>query len=147
MKASFVQAIAGSAVLAGAVAAAMATAPQATSNPLRVSMYGAADGAVEVVVTNTGRKAARVPSWQLPGNDPTARLFEVSRDGEPVAYQGKLAKRGLPGPGDFVVLAPGASYRTLVDLAASYDMDKRGQYLVTLASPLQYASLSDGSML
>jgi peptidyl-Lys metalloendopeptidase len=147
MKGSFVQAIAGSAVLAGGIAAALAAAPQATSNPLRVSMYAAANGAVEVIVTNTGRKAARVPSWQLPGNDPTAKLFQVSRDGELVAYEGKLAKRGLPGPGDFVVLPPGRSYRSVVDLGASYDLSKRGQYLVTLASPLQYASLSDGSML
>jgi peptidyl-Lys metalloendopeptidase len=146
MKGSFVQVIAGSAVLAGAVAAALAAAPQATSNPLRVSMY-AANGAVEVIVTNTGRKAARVPSWQLPGNDPTAKLFQVSRDGQPVAYQGALAKRGLPGPADFVVLPPGQSYRSVVDLGTSYDMGKRGQYAVTLASPLQYASLSDGSML
>lgn len=146
MKGSFVQVIAGSAVLAGAVAAALAAAPQATSNPLRVSMY-AANGAIEVIVTNTSRKAARVPSWQLPGNDPTAKLFRVSRDGQPVAYEGALAKRGLPGPADFVVLPPGQSYRSVVDLGASYDMSKRGQYAVTLASPLQYASLSDGSML
>jgi peptidyl-Lys metalloendopeptidase len=147
MKGSFVKALAGSAVLVGGIAAALAAAPQATSNPLRVSMYAAANGAVEVTVTNTSRKAARVPSWQLPGNDPTAKIFQVTLDGEPVAYEGKLAKRGLPGPEDFVVLPPGRSYRAVIDLSASYDMGKRGQYQVTLASPLQYASLSDGSML
>lgn len=146
MKGSFAHVIAGAAVLVGAIAAAAAAAPNAPTNPLRVSMY-AANGAVEVVVTNTSRKAARVPGWQLPGNNPTAKLFQVSLDGAPVAYQGRLAKRGLPTAEDFVVLPPGRSYRAVVDLAASYDMSRRGQYLVALSSPLQYASLSDGSLL
>ena len=146
MKGSFVSAIAVSTVLAGAVAAAIAASPRAASNPLRVSMY-AANGGVEVIVTNTSRKVARVPRWQLPGGEVTAKLFQVSLDGEPVTYEGPLVKRGLPSPADFAILRPGQSYRSMVDLGASYDMSKRGQYTVTLVSPLQYASLSDGSML
>ena len=146
MKHSFMHAVAGTAVLAGAIAAAVAAPTHATSNPLRVSMY-AANGAVEVIVTNTSRKVARVPRWQLPGEVLEAKLFQVSVDGAPVTYQGSMAKRGLPGPADFAILRPGQSYRTVVDLAASYDMSKRGQYSVTLVSPLQFASLSDGSML
>jgi peptidyl-Lys metalloendopeptidase len=146
MKQTFVHAAAATAVLAGAIAAAVAAPNHATSNPLRVSMY-AANGAVEVIVTNTSRKVARVPRWQIPGEVLEAKLFQVSVDGNPVAYQGSMAKRGLPGPADFAILRPGQSYRTVVDLAASYDMSKRGQYSVTLVSPLQFASLSDGSML
>jgi peptidyl-Lys metalloendopeptidase len=146
MKHTFVHVAAGTAVLAGAIAAAVAAPNHAAANPLRVSMY-AANGAVEVIVTNTSRKVARVPRWQLPGDVLEAKLFQVSLDGNPVAYQGPLVKRGLPGPADFAILRPGQSYRTVVDLAASYDMGKRGQYTVTLASPLQFASLSDGTML
>jgi peptidyl-Lys metalloendopeptidase len=147
MKHPFVHAVAGSAVLAGAIAAAVAAPQQVASNPLRVAMYAAANGSVEVMVTNTGNKTARVPKWQLPSTMLEARLFSVSLDGHPVAYQGPMIKRGLPGPADFAILRPGQSYRTVVDLAASYDMSKRGQYNVTLASPLQFASLSDGRML
>ena len=147
MKGSFVPAIAVSAVLAGAIAAAIAAPAAKAPNPLRVGMQALGDGTLEVTVTNTARQAVRVPAWQLPGNDPTAQLFRVSRDGEPVVYEGKLAKRGLPQPEDFVVLQPGRSYRAVVDLPAQYDMQARGQYQVTLASPLQYASLSGGKML
>jgi peptidyl-Lys metalloendopeptidase len=147
MKHSFVHAVAGSAVLAGAIAAAVAAPQQAASNPLRISMYAAANGSVEVMVTNTSNKVARVPKWQLPSAMLEGKLFSVSLDGSPVTYQGPLVKRGLPGPADFAILRPGQSYRTVVDLAASYDMSKRGQYSVTLASPLQFASLSDGTML
>jgi peptidyl-Lys metalloendopeptidase len=134
------------AILSGAIAAALAAPHNAPVNPLRVSMY-AGDGAVEVIVTNTSNKVARVPKWQLPGAELQANLFRVSRDGQPVAYEGMLAKRGLPGPSDFAILRPGQSYRTVVDLGAFYAMDKAGQYTVTLASPLQHASMSDGRML
>lgn len=147
MEASFTQVIVGSAVLAGAIAAAVAAPQHTTTNPLRVSMYAAGDGAVEVIVTNTSRRAVRVPSWELPGADNKAKLFNVSIDGEPVTYEGALAKRGLPGPGDFVVLPPGRSYRSVVNLGADYDLGKRGQYNVTLVSSLQHASTSDGKML
>ena len=147
MKGSLVSLLAGTAVLAGAIAAAIAAPKADTLNPLRVGMHALGNGTLEVTVTNTARKAVRIPSWQLPGNDPTSQLFRVSRDGEPVAYEGKLAKRGLPQAEDFVVLQPGRSHRAVVDLAAHYDMDERGQYTVTLASPLQFASLSGGTML
>lgn len=146
MTASFLRLVAGTAVLAGAITAAVAAVPNASSNPLRVRMYAAGDQ-VEVIVTNTSRETARVPKWQLPGGELQADLFRVSRDGHPVAYEGMLAKRGLPTAEDFAILRPGQSYRTLVDLASFYDMRKPGQYTVTLASPLQHASLSNGRML
>ena len=147
MKGSLVSLAAGTAVLAGAIAAAIAAPQGGATNPLRVSMHAGIDGGLEVIVTNTSRKAARIPAWQLPGNDPSSQLFRVTRDGAPVAYEGKLAKRGLPQAEDFVVLQPGRSYRAQVDLAANYDMAERGQYVVTLASPLQFASLAGGEML
>ena len=79
--------VAATAVLTGAIAAAMAAPHNAASNPLRVSMY-AADGSVEVIVTNTSRQVARVPKWQLPSSELQANLFRISRDGQPVAYEG-----------------------------------------------------------
>ena len=54
MKSTLVRAAAGTAVLAGAIAAANAAAPITGSNPLRVSMYATANGGVEVILTNTG---------------------------------------------------------------------------------------------
>jgi len=109
-------------------------------------MY-ARDGVVEVLVTNTSDHIVRVPKWQLPDADLQAKLFRISVDGKPVAYAGPLVKRGLPSPADFAILAPGETRRTLVDLSTYYDMRQPGLYTVTLASPLQHASLSDGRML
>jgi peptidyl-Lys metalloendopeptidase len=134
-------------VLAGAIAAANAAPERAVANPLRVGLFPTANGAVEVRVTNTSHKAARIPRWQLPQDVLQADLFQVTRDGQPVRYEGAMIKRGLPQAKDFAVLRPGQTWRTVVDLAATYDMAKAGDYTVALASPLQFASLSGGERL
>jgi len=153
MKLSPSKTVAGVAVLAGAIAAAVAAPPSARTNPLRVSMVAAPSdaggflGAVEVTVTNTSRHTVRVPKWQLPSDFVEAKLFRVTRDGEPVQYEGPMIKRGLPQAEDFAILRAGESYRTVVDLTGAYDMSRSGQYVVTYVSPLQHASLSTGEML
>ena len=153
MKFSLSQGLVGTVVLAGSIAAAVAAPPSAKQNPLRVSMVASAGsasgflGAVDVTITNTSRHTVRVPRWELPSDFVQAKLFQVTRDGEPVQYQGPMIKRGLPGPGEFAILRAGQSYRATVDLSGAYDMAKTGQYVVTFASPLQHASLSNGEML
>ncbi|QIL20472.1 M35 family metallo-endopeptidase [Thermomonas sp. HDW16] len=147
MKATLVRALAGTTLLAGAIAAATAAAPITRNNPLRVSMYATGNGGIEVVLTNTSNKIARVPKYQLPLGELQAKLFNVNRDGAQVAYEGPMIKRGLPSASDFAILRPGQSYRSVIQLADSYDMRKSGTYTINLASSMQFASMSDGSML
>jgi peptidyl-Lys metalloendopeptidase len=153
MKISPSKTVACTAVLAGAIAAATAAPPAARTNPLKVSMVAATGtagdflGAVDITITNTSRHAVRVPKWELPSDFIEAKLFQVTRDGEAVQYEGPMIKRGLPASQDFAILRAGESYRTTVDLSGAYDMAKSGQYVVTFASPLQHASLGNGEML
>jgi peptidyl-Lys metalloendopeptidase len=100
-----------------------------------------------VRITNTSRHTVRVPKWQLPAGELSAKLFQVSRDGAPVRYEGPMIKRATPNASDFAILRAGQTYRTVVDLAGAYDLAKTGQYTVTFSSPLQFASLSTGEML
>lgn len=145
--------VTGSAVLVGALTAATAAPPTAQFNPLRISLVaalgGASDflGAVEVTVTNTSNKTVRVPRWQLPSDFIEAKVFNVTRDGQAVDYQGPMIKRGLPQAADFAILRAGESLRTTLDLSAAYDLSRTGQYVVSFVSPLQHASTSDGAML
>ena len=155
MKLSLSQSLAGTAVLAGAIAAAVAAPPASKSNPLRVSMVAATGsasdflGKVDITITNTSRHTVRLPKWQLPSDDMEGKLFNVSRDGEPVPYTGMQTKRSDKHfeASDFHVLKAGESYRATVDLTSEYAMAKSGQYVVTYAAPLQFASLSTGEML
>jgi len=140
--------VSGSAVLAGAIAAAVAAPPASKANPLSVSLVAKSATALDVTITNTSRHTVRVPKWQLPSDEVEAKLFNISRDGEAVQYQGAMVKRGeRREAADFAILRAGDSLRTTVDLAQSYDLSKAGQYTITYAAPLQFASLSDGTML
>ena len=123
------------------------------NNPLRVSMVAASGsaadflGSVEVSITNTSNHTVRVPRWALPSDFVEAKLFRVSLDGAEVQYEGPMIKRPLPQAADFEILRAGETRRTVVDLSAAYDLSRTGQYTVTFASPLQFASTSDGRML
>ncbi len=151
MKIRFVSALATGAVLSVAIVAALSSATAAPMrsqiNPLRIGMMSLGDGNIEIVVTNTSRKTVRVPRYALPSSVLDANLFAISRDGEDIRYEGAMIKRGVPTASDFAVLRPGQSHRSVVDLGATYDLSKVGQYTVTFASPLQYASLSGGARL
>ncbi|HZX80895.1 MAG TPA: M35 family metallo-endopeptidase [Lysobacter sp.] len=144
---------AGSVLLGGlALSAADASVQSARMNPLRVAIVASTLqssflGAVDVEVTNTSRRTVRIPGWQLPSQYLQSDLFRISRDGVEVDYEGPMIKRGLPVATDFVVLRPGQTWRTSVDLSAFYDMSRSGQYTVAYAAPLQHASLSTGEML
>ena len=145
--------VSGGAILAGALTAATAAPPTAQFNPLRISLIAAPGsvsdflGAVEVTVTNTSNKTVRLPRWQLPSDFIEAKVFNVTRDGQAVDYEGPMIKRGLPQAADFAILRAGESLRTTIDLSAAYDLSRTGHYVVSFVSPLQHASTSDGAML
>ena len=146
-------AAASTVVLAGLVFnAADANIRTARFNPLRVAIVASSGqssflGAVDVEVTNTSGRTVRMPTWQLPSEYLQSDLFRITRDGKAVSYEGPMIKRGLPKAADFVILRPGQTYRTRVDLSAYYDLSKTGQYTVAFDSTLQHASLSSGEML
>lgn len=121
--------------------------------PLTIELAPVADqagrhqGKIAVTVTNNGSQVARVPTYQLPLKSLDNGILEVSRDGKPVDYTGRLVKRGLPKAADFTILQPGQSVQGEVDLAGAYDLSTSGNYTIQVRSSLQYASLSDGSLM
>ncbi|MCD0257277.1 protease [Xanthomonas melonis] len=121
--------------------------------PLTIELAPVADqagrhqGRIAVTVTNNGSQVARVPTYQLPLKSLDNGILEVSREGAPVNFTGRLVKRGLPKAADFTILQPGQSIKAEVDLASAYDLSTSGNYTIQVRSSLQYASLSDGSLM
>jgi peptidyl-Lys metalloendopeptidase len=115
------------------------------------SMVGAVDDIlVRVALTNRGAASVWVPRWQVPsGMALDQDLFEVSQDGRPVRYVGRLAKRGAAGPGDYVEIRPGATLRGRAELSAHYEMSGGGEYLIAyridLLDGVQLEALRDGA--
>ena len=90
----------------------------------------------KVTITNTGKDAVAIPRWQVPRGEMTAEQFLVTRDGETVAYLGRVAKRPAPGPQDFVSLKPGHSLRGHTELTGHYDMISGGEYKISFRMDL-----------
>lgn len=151
MKFNAITTLGATTVLAATIASVFAGAEAAPivekANPLRVSMLALGNGNVEVTVTNTSRKTARIPKWQLPSAQAESNLFAISRNGEEVRYEGRMIKRTTPTAADFAILRPGQSQRVTLNLAEAYDLSTSGDYTVTFAAPLQFASMSDGAQL
>jgi peptidyl-Lys metalloendopeptidase len=91
---------------------------------------------VEVVVsvTNTTRAALSVLRWELPSARHDAAQFVVQRDGVPVAYTGRLVKRGAPAADDYVIIPAGETLNYTIELTSAYDLSRSGTYTVAFES-------------
>ncbi len=151
MKLNAISTIGATTVLAASIASVFAGAEAApkieNANPLRVGMLALGDGNVEVTVTNTSRKTARIPKWQLPTAVAESNLFAITHDGSEIRYEGRMIKRTTPTAADFAILRPGQSHRVTLNLADAYDLSRAGDYTITFAAPLQFASMSGGAQL
>jgi len=98
--------------------------------PERTSLGKSDEVAVVVTLTNTSGATAYLLKWQTPFGAVEAPLFEVTRDGQPVPYLGRMVKRAPPAPDDYIALAPGASRSVRVELSALYRMDVTGAYSI-----------------
>jgi peptidyl-Lys metalloendopeptidase len=128
----------------GAAVLAMSMAAQAGNNgvvvsvaPEKASLGKSDDVVVKVTFTNTSSSPQYVLKSHTPFEGVSAPVFEVTRDGQPVRYMGKIVKRAAPTAADYYLLKPGASYTVKVELSSLYDMATTGDYAVRFhaASP------------
>ena len=120
-------ALAGAAAVVPAAAAARLDVRVTMVNPV---LRGNVDVTVEVTVTNNSRRAVAVPESQLPSADPDTKLFNITRDGAPVRYEGAIVKRAAGAPTETVLLQPGASLTYQVELTGAYDLSQNGRYAI-----------------
>ena len=83
-------------------------------------------------------------SWQTALNGVEGNLFDVSRDGQPVEYTGRLYKRGFPQAEDYVRIPAGGSLSADVELSGVYDMSRTGEYAIRYRANVQDALRADG---
>lgn len=90
-----------------------------------------------MTLINRGEAPLEVLTWFTPFEGWFADAIDLTRDGRPLAYRGPLAKRGEPGDGDFLLLAPGEQSQADADLAQAYDLSQPGSYRLSYrAQPL-----------
>jgi peptidyl-Lys metalloendopeptidase len=77
-----------------------------------------------------------VLTWYTPLEGIAGEILRLTRDGNPVPYQGMLAKRGDPTAEEYVAIQAGTMADAVVDLGESYDLAPVGRYEVEFTSRL-----------
>lgn len=88
------------------------------------------DVVVNVTLTNASSVPQYVLKWHTPFGDIEESLFEVTRDGAKVPYEGMHVKRAAPTPADYYVIQPGKSHKVKVELSQMYNMSISGDYSI-----------------
>src|SRR5436309_5115736 len=110
------------------------------------SFLGAADDAVvKITYRNDSAEDLYLVRWQTALQGIEENVFDVRLDGQPVAYTGRLYKRGTPGAGDYVRIPAGGSVSADVELSSVYDMSRTGEYAVRYHAALQGTLRADAA--
>lgn len=104
------------------------------------SFLEASDDAVVVfTLFNPSNEDVYLASWQTPVRGIEGNIFDVRKNGVPVAYTGRLYKRGAPTAADYVRIPAGGAVSARVDLSAAYDMNFSGEYTIQYRTRVQDA--------
>jgi hypothetical protein len=131
------------------------TAPPVTPSPLGLSATLEAPSslpngeAVRVTFTLANHAPERlyVLTWYTPLEGIFGEIFRVTRDGQPIPYEGPLVMRGDPLPENYVLLDPGASVSADVNLATAYDFSQAGEYTIQFLSPkISHVAKTEGEL-
>lgn len=124
---------AGVAIMAVAACVSAQAAPKGVSAVIAAekTVLGKSDNVtMRVTITNTSSQPQLILKWHTPFAEVEEALFDITRDGVKVDYQGAHYKRGTPKASDYYLLKAGASHTVKVELSDIYDMSVTGQYAI-----------------
>jgi len=132
MKRTVVSIVVVLALVAGSALAAAPAARLAGRVEVQQTAFAPSEPvALTLRLANRGDASAWVLRWQVPSDRIEADMLEVTRNGEPVEYLGRLVKRPAPTAADWVEIAAGSELAVTFDPTGVYDMAPRGHYTVT----------------
>ncbi len=119
------------ALTAGAEAGVLSSSVSAD----KLSLGKSDDVRVQVTLRNDGPTDVYVLRWATPFKGIDDEIFEITRDGEDVAYTGRHIKFGPPAREDWMRIPAGGALSGSVELSASYDLARSGSYSVRYRVP------------
>ncbi|WP_223645068.1 protease [Corallococcus sp. EGB] len=87
-------------------------------------------------LTNRSDTPFWVLKWQTPLEGILGTVFQVTRDGAEVPYQGPMVKRAPPNADSYALIAPGATVENAVEVTRAWDFTKPGTYRITFRDSL-----------
>jgi len=113
------------------------SAPQVFASGITVELdtvqqsFSASDDVtLQVTLRNNSNKPAKILRWYTPADGLQEDLFDISVNGQDVAYTGKRVKRAAATARDYLTLQPGASAQYQVELTGAYDLPASGNYQI-----------------
>lgn len=125
--------------LASPASADGGTAPPRITCRLSVPAQGQSGQPVplRMQLANPGSAPVQVLTWNTPfEGDWFGPFVEVSRNGQPLPYQGPMLKRGDPAADEYLTLPARASRQAELDLARAFDLGQPGHYRVVTVGRL-----------
>lgn len=136
--------VAVSAIVTCTLASGFASAVTTTVDFMRCEMHVAgAPGRVTLKLTNLGSQTFALLRRNTPFEPMQSEHLQLTRNGKPVAYSGRLVKRSPPGKDEYLVFAPGSSQETVFALADGYDVSRPGRYRLYWPGELIDAAIGD----
>ncbi|HZD57008.1 MAG TPA: hypothetical protein VE136_09815 [Anaerolineales bacterium] len=114
--------------------------------------YSVQTGSVEplelnFLLENQSQEALYLLKWYTPLEGIAGDIFDVARDGQAIPYLGVLATRGNPTPESYILLEPGKSVSTDINIEAAYDFSQPGLYTIKFRSPrISHIARSEAEM-
>jgi peptidyl-Lys metalloendopeptidase len=113
----------------------------------KTSVEKSSDIQLTVSYRNDTDTQLRMLAWDTALESPiVSDLFNVYVDGEVTEYTGPIVKRREPLPSDYILLEPGQSLSSQIDLTNVYNMQLAGKYTVSLKSHLNSKTSTTNSV-
>ena len=120
-------------VVVSVVVAAPRVGPVVSLKTAQNTFSASQDVLVTVTISNPTKNSIRILKWFTPSDGVEGSLFNVKRDGNPVAYIGAYYKRPAITGRDYITLKAGESLTRVVNLGDYYDLSVSGQYEIQYA--------------
>lgn len=85
---------------------------------------------IRFTITNNSARTLNLLKWNTPFDGFNDDYFNITRDGEPVLYLGRVVKRGKPQAADYIAVSANSSVSVEINLAEGYGIFQTGEYSV-----------------
>ena len=102
---------------------------------------------VYFLLENHTQQGVYLLKWYTPLEGIGGDIFDVTRDGSPIAYQGPMVSRAAPTPESYIYVRPDKGVSAVVDIAEAYDISQPGTYTIKFRSPrISHIAQSEADM-
>jgi hypothetical protein len=91
---------------------------------------------LQFILENKTDKPLFFLKWYTPFEGFNSDMFKITRNGGEIQYEGRMVKRGNPVFDDYVLISPGKSIDTIVELSLAYNLKDAGKYLIEFRGKL-----------